>query len=104
VSAAKIPEPEKLRERRIYFHLRFQRFSPWLLSPRPLGKTSLYKEHMEEEAVHLVVDKKQREERAGDQLQRRTPSDPLLLSRTQLPTFPPPPKLAPRAGDQAINT
>jgi hypothetical protein len=64
---------------------------------------------VEEETVYLMEDRKQREreERLRDQIQPSKacpPNELLLPARPHLLTFLPPPKIAPAAGDQALNT
>ena len=43
----------------------FRRISPWLLGPMCLGRTSLQKKSVEEEAVHSTTDRKQEAEDSG---------------------------------------
>jgi hypothetical protein len=55
---------------RIYFAHGFRRFSPCLRGLLPLHRTSCQWEHMEEEAVLLLVDKKPRERKTDRQTER----------------------------------
>jgi hypothetical protein len=87
----------------------FRGFSPWLFDLIYLGRTSWWQMRLlEEEAVHLMVDRKQ-SERGGDWQSSITfkghpPKSLLPPARSYLPMFSPPPKTAPSAGEQAFNT
>jgi hypothetical protein len=66
----KIPDRNDLREERFILVHRFKGFSPWLLGPVSLGRTSWGLECMVEEVLHLMVDRKHRKKKAttGDQV------------------------------------
>jgi hypothetical protein len=65
VAVTKIPEKQVKEEGFVLVH-GFIRFSPWLLGPMLLSQNIMIKEHVAEELLHLMVDRKQREQGLED--------------------------------------
>jgi hypothetical protein len=51
---------EQFKEENAYFVSQFQKVQPWLLGPMHWGRTSWWRDHVEKETAHLIVNKKQR--------------------------------------------
>jgi hypothetical protein len=77
----KIPDRDNFREEGFILAHSFRGFSPWSLGPRHLGRKSWQQEYMEEDTLHIMVDRKQKA-RTGlgimYKLQRHTPETSFL--------------------------
>jgi hypothetical protein len=62
-----IPDPSNLKGGIIYSAHYFRGFSPWLLGPMQLDRTSWWQEGVEQELLHLMVNRKQRERKKDAQ-------------------------------------
>jgi hypothetical protein len=103
----KIPN-KQLKEGKIYFDSWFQKFQLLVIDTIDSGpdvRENITAIHVEEEAVHLMVDRKLSDKKPGPKsdLQRHTPDlppppRPNLLKLTEHP------KILPPVGDQVLNT
>jgi hypothetical protein len=86
---------------------RVQPLSSWLFGFRPLDRTSWWWKREEDEAVHLMVDRKQsvrKGQGTRPRLQMHTPSDLLPPARSHFLEFLEPSKIALPSGDHVFKS